>query len=161
MGALARATKEEIKQLVNGDPEWWVGFCSSIAENGQKAIKEERDLRGWSWRALWSYIVADEVRYREYMQALEAYVQGLALETVGIADGADAESVGAAKLQVDTRFKLAGKVDRARWGDKVAVDAGGVAVVDAGLVLAMGELLGRLQRPAERVIEHVADSDEI
>lgn len=81
-------------------------------------------MRGWAWGALWRWIVGDEARYRDYMQALEAYVQGLALETITIADGSED-----AKLRVDTRFKLAGKVDAGRWGDKAAVGGGGVKVV--------------------------------
>jgi len=143
----------EVEELVRGDVEWWPGFCAALAEEGQAALVSETRMRGWSWGALWKWIVGDVTRYSEYMQALEAYVQAKGLETVGIADGATAEDVAVAKLQVDTRFKLAGKVDRARWGDKVAVDAGGVAVVDAGLVMAMGELLGRLSgQRAEKVI---------
>ena len=157
MGALARATRVEIVELVAGDVEWWPLFCGRIAEGGQAALKAERDMRGWSWGALWGWIVADEGRYRQYMQALEAYVQDKALETVGIADGS-----GEAKLMVDTRFRLAGKVDRARWGEQVKVDAGGLVLIDAGLVGFAGALLDRLSAPKERVIEAEAQiGDEI
>ena len=119
MGAIARATFAEVEDLVGGDPEWWNGFCGRVSEGGQAAIKEERELRGWSAGALWQWIVRDDGRYREYQGALEAYVQGLALETISIADGADEEAVPKAKLQVETRLRVAGKVDRARWGEKV------------------------------------------
>ena len=158
MGALMRATRVEIAELVAGDAEWGPLFCGRIAEGGQAALKAERDMRGWSWGALWGWIVADEGRYRDYMQALEAYVQEKALETVGIADGS-----GEAKLMVDTRFKLAGKVDRARWGESIKQDGSGVVVLDAGLVLEMGALLAKLG-PAQRVIEaeqSVDDADVI
>ena len=151
MGALMRATRVEVEALVAGDPSWWPGFCGAIAEKGEAALKEEKESRGWSWGALWKWIVQDEARYREYMQALEAHVQMLALETVPIADGD-----GDAKLRVDTRFKLAGKVDRARWGDKVAMDAGGVLLVDAGLVGFASALLEKMQ---EKRVERIIDAD--
>lgn len=124
MGALKRATVREVEELVVGDPTWWPGFCASIAEEGQVALRKERDSRNWSWGALWRWIVEDEKRYREYMQALEAYAQDKALETVQIADDLDTEDVAAVakgKVQIETRFRVAGKIDRPRWGDKVEV----------------------------------------
>jgi hypothetical protein len=111
----------EVEELVRGDAEWWPGFCAALAEDGQGALQAETRQRGWSWGALWKFIVdSPEVR-RDYQSALEAYSQDKALETVGIADGASAEEVAVAKLRVETRFKLAGKVDRGRWGDQVTV----------------------------------------
>ena len=51
------------------------------------------------------------------MQALEAKANDLGWETIEIADGeGDAQDK---KVRVETRFRLAGKVDRARWGEKV------------------------------------------
>ena len=128
-------------------------------------MREERDLRGWSWGALWKWIVEDEGRYREYMGALEAHMQMLALETVGIADG-EGEAADK-KVRIDTRFRLAGKVDRARWGDRVSMDGGGVVVLDAGLVGFAGALLERLSAPPQRlekVVEsatHDAEADDV
>lgn len=119
MGALMRATVAEVDEIYATDAAWWPGFCGAVAERGQVALREERDLRGWSWGALWRWIQDDPKRAGEYQAALEAYSQDLALETVGIADGAGPEEVASAKLRVDTRFRLAGKVDRARWGDEV------------------------------------------
>lgn len=130
MGALMRATRKEIAELVAGDADWWPNFCGALAEKGRGALKDEITQRGWSWGALWGWIVGDVERYREYMKALEAHVQMLALETVGIADGyQDKDGVEDAKLRVATRFKLAEKVDSARWGDKAAGGGGGVKVV--------------------------------
>ena len=151
MGALARATKSEIEELVAGDPQWWIEFCGAVAEGGQAAIKAERELRGWSWGALWGWIVGDVERYRDYTRSLEAYVQERALETIGIADKTEDH-----KLRVDTRFRLAGKVDRVRWGDQVQH----TVVVDS-----FGEMLKRVserklaalrQGQEPRVIEHMA-----
>ena len=120
----------EVQELHANDPSWWPTFCAEVAETGQYALKKERKLRGWSWGALWKWVVSDQERYSEYAKALEAYAQMLALETVGIAD--DSED---AKLRVDTRFKVAGKVDRVRWGDQVTHNV----VVDP-----FGEMLKRV-----------------
>ena len=111
---LNRATFEEAEELANHKAFWWEEFCASIAEHGQEAIRAEVKKRKWSWGGLWKWISVNEERNRDYQRALEAHVQLLALETVPIADRSED-----AKLQVDTRFKLAGKVDRARWGDNV------------------------------------------
>jgi len=161
MGALMRATREEVEELVRLDPEWWPGFCAALAERGQEALKEERDKRGWSWGALWKWIVGDVERYRDYMQALEAHVQMLVLETVGIADGASSEDVAVAKLKIDTRLKVAGKLDRERWGERVKVEAGSVVVLDAGLVGFAGALLERLSRPEERPVLDIEQVGEV
>ena len=157
MGELRRRTRAELDALSEVDAGWWGGVCEALAEKGEVAMREERERRGWSWGALWRWIVEDEVRYTEYVQALEAHVQMLALETVGIAD-AD----GDAKLRVDTRFKLAGKVDRERWGERAVQMEKGAVLLDAGLLGTMVEMLGRLSGPtvaqdAGRVIEHQRD----
>lgn len=162
MGALNRATMQEVDELVGGDPGWWPGFCGQIAENGQSAIKTERDMRGWSWSALWEWIIKDEVRYRDYMRALEAYVQDKALETIDIADGSED-----AKLRVDTRFRLAGKVDRPRWGEQEPKAALPVVTINIGI--RRDSLEGRLDAPnvpnekiipAEEAAPHAVISQE-
>lgn len=109
-------------------------------------MREERDSRGWSWGALWRWVQEDAKRAGEYQAALEAYAQDLALETVGISDGAVPDDVGVAKLRVETRFKLAGKVDRSRWGDQVQHNV----VVDS-----FGEMLRRV---SERKLAALRDA---
>lgn len=65
----------------------------------------------------------------EYELARKSWADRLAQETLKIADdveGADeASHVSAAKLRVDTRLKLAGKLDRERYGER---DQGNVRV---------------------------------
>ena len=58
---------------------------------------------------------------RAYEQALRFWADAMATETPGIADGADPTEVGKAKLQTDVRMKLASRLDRARYGEKVEV----------------------------------------
>jgi hypothetical protein len=143
IGALMRATTFEIEELVAGDGAWWPGFLGRIAERGQEALKAERDERGWAWSALWAWIVADVRRYEAYTQALQAYVQDKALETVLIADGS-----GDADLRVGTRFKLAERVDPVRWGSR-----------KHHTVEVVGDLGERLRRARERVLpDDVSDA---
>lgn len=63
-----------------------------------------------------------------YETALRARADQLAHEALGIADGADKETVAPAKLQVDTRLKLAGHWDRNRYGGSKDVSGGGIQV---------------------------------
>lgn len=103
-----------MEELSASDPTWWPGLLGEIAERGLNAALAEKAQRGWAWGALWRWIQEEPKRASEYQQAIEAYSQLRAHETIGIADGSDDP-----KLQVDTRFKFAGKVDRGRWGDQV------------------------------------------
>lgn len=81
-----------------------------------------------------------------YDAALRVRADQLAHEALERADGADAETVGPAKLQVDTRLKLAGKWDRARYGEMVKVEKTVTVTADAGLVGFAGALLERVGR---------------
>lgn len=87
-----------------------------------------------------------------YDAALRVRADQLAHEALDRADGADAETVGPAKLQVDTRLKLAGKWDRARYGEMVKIDRTITVTADAGLIGLAGELLARIARPSEKVV---------
>lgn len=119
MGALMLATKEEVEDLVRRDPAWWSMVLGKVSERGMPALREEAALRSWSWGAVWGWVVGDADRYGELQGALEACANLMGWETKEIADGATPEDVAVAKLRVDTNFRLAGKVDRGRWGEKV------------------------------------------
>lgn len=94
-------------------------MCGDIAEGGLQAAVREKEMRGWAWGALWKWIVGDEKRYGEYMQALEAFTQLKAHERLAIVDAATPEDVAVAKLRSETRRDFAGKVDKGRWGEQV------------------------------------------
>lgn len=79
-----------------------------------------------------------------YEAALRVRADQLAHEALACADGADAETVAPARLQVDTRLKLAGKWDRERYGERTRVDQTVLVAVDAGLVGIASALLGRM-----------------
>lgn len=61
--------------------------------------------------------------------ALKVRADQLANEALERADAADPETVGVAKLQADTRLKLAAQWDRARYGAKDSGPAGGGVTV--------------------------------
>jgi hypothetical protein len=67
------------------------------------------------------YVKANPELKARYASALETWVESLAHETVAIADGVAGEtegaSVSAAKLRVETRFKLASKLYREMFGE--------------------------------------------
>ncbi len=162
MGALSRATRVEIVELVAGDPQWWSGFCAKVVEVGPLvAIREERELRGWAEGAFRQWLRADEGRYAEFEAAMRdhADIMGWQTKEVAFGEGEPADK----KVKIDTLFKLAGKVNRPAWGESIKQDGGGVVVLDAGLVLEMGALLAKLG-PAQLVIEaqqSVDDADVI
>lgn len=69
------------------------------------------------------WIIEDRDRSEQYNQALQIWTDALAQESVRIADDAgEADSqvgVQRDKLRIETRLKLASKLNRARYGDAV------------------------------------------
>lgn len=107
-----------------------------------ETLKEVCRSRGWPY-GLVAQWVAETAGLREaYDAASELWVDALAREAVGIADGACAETVSSAKLQVDVRLRLAAKLDRKRYGERTEVAHTGVMpvlniVIAAGVVVPM------------------------
>ena len=85
------------------------------------------------------WLTAEAGRLERYYRAQRWVADAFVSETVDIADGADAETLGADKLRVDTRFKIAEKLDPVRFGKQ-----------EAGLGAAMENLADVLQRISER-----------
>ena len=78
--------------------------------------------RGWPYTAVYEWIKDDEDRKRRFSNALEACGLDWAQETVELADDADPEmGIPKAKLQIDTRLKMAKGLDRQRFGDVPAL----------------------------------------
>jgi hypothetical protein len=67
------------------------------------------------------WLIEDRERSEQYNQALQIWSDSLAQESVKIADegGSEAGEVQRDKLRIDTRLKLAGKLNRPRYGDAV------------------------------------------
>jgi hypothetical protein len=109
-----------------------------------------------AWRVpygrLAQWIVEDGERTAQYEAALRIVADELALEAVAIADDRDPD-VGRDKLRVDTRLKLASKLYRDRYGEKVKVEHQGAPAADAGLITAASELLRLVVKREPRVVE--------
>lgn len=141
---------QEREWLLAQPPEWWADVFDRIACGvSPRDIAKEYCLR---YAILARVIGETEARQAEYVAALEIASDSYAHEVVGIADGADPDSVAVAKLQIDTRLKIAGKWHRNRYGEAVKHEVAGTLKVDAGLVVAMGDLLQRAS--TGRVLEH-------
>lgn len=91
----------------------------------------------------------------EYEAALMVKADRLAHEALTVADGAEAETLGPSKLQVETRRWVASKWDRERYGDKTEVKHSGIPPM---LII---EVAGQVTAPRERVIEHAPATDEL
>ncbi len=90
-----------------------------------RRLVEIAQAEGLLYSVLWNWLKDVPERLEKYRDALKGYGDLLIAETVGIADGS-----GDPKLMVDTRFKVAGKVDKKMWGEeKDAGGGGGITVV--------------------------------
>ena len=93
-----------------------------------------------------------------YDAALKVVAADLAVTAMQAALDATPEDVAVAKLQADTALKIAGRFDRARYGDQSVSVKNAVIVADAGLVGDATALLERLSGPKERVVEGEHDA---
>ena len=109
------------------DPNLIDQFCYRVAEG--EAPKEICD----SWRLPYGmvskWIAEDEERNRKYEVALSLKAENHAHEALQIADEADSDSVPKARLQVETRLKLAGKWNPKRYGGEKDFGGGGVGPI--------------------------------
>ena len=89
------------------------------------------------------WLVEDAELLRQYEAALAIWADAEAQRCLAIADGADAESVAAAKLRISTRLSLAGKWDRRRYGEHTKVE-------HSGAVTSLIQVLSSLPSRGER-----------
>lgn len=86
-----------------------------------ETLKQICRLRRWPYSMVAKWVGETPSVFKAYEFALRLWADSLAVETVEIADGTDATEVGLGKLRTDTRIKLASRLDRQRYGDKVEV----------------------------------------
>ena len=99
------------------DPEACAKLCELIA-NGETWGKS-CDKLGLSRSTTWDWMGRHPEFKDAYRKAQAIRAQLMADEILGIADGADNDNIQAARLQVDTRRWLAGKLLPAQYGDRV------------------------------------------
>lgn len=130
-------------------PETSVVICQRVAEG--EPLKLVCKSRGWPYSLVAQWLHGDEALLARYDAALRIWVDGLAAETILIADESDPENVAAAALQVKARQWAAEKLHRARYGQTLKVERSVSVVADAGLIGLAGDLLARIGRQ-ERVV---------
>lgn len=97
------------------------------------------------------WIIEDRTRSEQYNQALAIWADSLAQESVQIADagGAEAGEVQRDKLRIDTRLKLAGKLNRPRYGESAEIKHTG----SVSLIAVLSSL------PRGRVVDSLPESE--
>ena len=77
--------------------------------------------RGWPYSVVAGWVVEREEVVKALQAARKMWADDLATETVEIADAAPSEVGGVpwSKHRTDVRFKLAGFLDREKWGEQV------------------------------------------
>ena len=160
---LTRASQQIIESLTTTD-EWWEGTLDKIAcGDSPKAVADEYCIL---FGVFMRWIEADPDRRREYDAALRIATEGHAHDCIAIAD-AQQEATGPGgkvydpevardKLRIETRLKLAGKWDRARYGEvktDINVNIGGSLIA----VLSSIDAAPALTAEPGRVLEHEAE----
>jgi hypothetical protein len=102
-------------------PSEQLAFMQRVAEG--ETPKAVCEAMGLPYSATMRHMKSTPALHAEYRSALETWVEALAHETVTIADGVsgaeEASAVAAAKLQCDTRFRLAARLYREMFGEDV------------------------------------------
>ena len=133
---LTRQSKKILADLMTTD-EWWDGALDRIAcGDSPKAVADDHAVL---FGVFLRWIDADPTRRSAYDAALRIAAEAMAHECRTIADEQNAvdkpgggtydPDVARDKLRIETRLKLAGKWDRARYGEKDAGPAGGGVTV--------------------------------
>ena len=129
---------------------------------GFKQVAEGMNVRQGE---LARWIMADEVREKEYESLLRIRADLMMHETLGIADSTDPDWVGVAKLRIDQRNKLGSKWFKSRYGDdsKISVNVGGGSLVSILAGLPVGVRPEPVEEPAKRgrVIEAEREAEAV
>ena len=97
------------------------------------------------FRSVWKWINDDPALLNAYNAALQSWADELAQDTIQIADGASPEDVALARLQIDTRLKVAAKWDRQRYGEAPQVNI----TAQSGSLVSILSALPALRAPEE------------
>ena len=145
------------------------GLLETADEIMQRVCEGERlkqvcKSKGWPYAMVAQWVAGNAEVNAAYEGALRIAADEMALSRMEVADNATPETVSVAKLQVDTGLRLAGKLYRDRYGDKVDVKHGGVMPVlvievAAALAPAVPEQKVVEEIPKERISESVSVED--
>ncbi len=158
---------------VVSDPQIMDVICYRVAEG--ESLREL--ARAWEipYGKLARWLADDEGRAAQFAQVLEIRAHDLAEESLGIADAVDNMNpmdISKAKLQIDTRLKIAGKWDKRRYGDdKSGGTVGNITVVinrglggetyEAEITTGVSDAVYERETEAVYVDEAPVDSEEV
>ncbi len=108
-------------------------FCDAIAANGSIA-GACREL-GYAERRIWEAARTDKALDTALMGARAATADRYVDEAIAIADKATPGTAQVAKLRIDTRLRVAGKLNQGRYGDH----AGNVTNIQNNVGIICGE----------------------
>lgn len=136
-GPIARL-KEAIE-----DPNMMSIIVQRITDaDNPETLKQIAKSRGVPLGRLSEWITADRDRTEQYANALRIASEQYALETISIVDAATPEDVAVRKLQADTRFRLASKLAREKFGEMNEVRvSGSVSLISVLSSLPRGRVL--------------------
>lgn len=109
-------------------------FCSLVSEEGDP-VRLAREVFGVPWWVMRKWIEGDAGRVADYEMARKAYADKLMYDSIKEVVGAEVETVQLAKLRADRFDRVAGKMDRASWGDGNVVGGG-----FGGITIVIGEV---------------------
>lgn len=102
---------------------------------------------------MYSFVHGDPALRGRYEAVLAAKADALAHEALDdVAKATDRHTAAVAKVQADTKLRIASKWDAERYGDRLQVDKNVSVTVDAGLLGTAAELL-RVAETRERLVE--------
>ena len=112
--------------LIESDPELADRLLARITEDEENKPYEVCQEMGLSWGAFLAWCNAEPERIRKLKDALEIRAHLLGEDALRIADATfDKDDVPAAKLKVETRFRLAQAFNARVFGDKQQVEHSG------------------------------------
>ena len=128
MGALTRASRDVIA-MKDENPEWYAGIVERVA--GGVGCWQIAAEEGVLYGALMKWVRADEERNRLMLDAQTFAAQKMVDESLEIADTlgdeGNTDDAFKAKLKIDTRMKIAGKLDP-RFGNGPQLNVSGTNV---------------------------------
>jgi hypothetical protein len=104
-------------------PETLAVLCARVSEG--EALADVCRAWGVPKGQVGKWLMEDKSRMQAYENALALWADNEAQACMAIADGASPEDVSVAKLQIDTRLKLASKWNAQRYGDNRKVEVSG------------------------------------
>lgn len=98
------------------DERSWEEFFHRVADG--ETVQEFCASKSIAYSLVAKHIAQTPLLKSQYDTALQLRGDALAQETIEIVDDANAETVSVAKLRAETRFRMAGKLDRERYGER-------------------------------------------